>query len=396
MHNSLHQPAEGWRTVLRRFGPQMGRRHAVDIVRSALGAGIAILLCAVALRLLPHARETGLFLVSGFAAMSVLLFVLPNSPLAQPWSAMVGMVVSTGVAITVLKVVPAPYADGIAVTLAIAAMLAVRALHPPAAGMALFCALEVEAGRPVGYDFVLFPVGIVTLALIVLAIVWNRTFGIHYPARPVIPTREGPLHRPRQRLTDAELASLLVDFNQSANIGAADLGRMIDAAQSRAAHALLIGTRVGDIMTPAPATIAPETPLTEIVRKLVALGVKSLPVTDSEGHLLGLVDERPAMARLARELAAARRPGLGLRAAPPEPEARSLMGHGITPVSPEDPVSDLLQRLSDHRARAIPVTRAGHLVGIVSRTDLVALLLSHAPAEIAAEAGTPAAARPAP
>ncbi|HEY0276542.1 MAG TPA: HPP family protein [Paenirhodobacter sp.] len=378
------RPGDDWRSILRRFGPQMGRRPVVDIVRSALGAGVAILLCAMALRLLPHARETGLFLVSGFAAMTVLLFVLPNSPLAQPWSAMVGMMVSTTVAITVLKLVPAPYADGIAVTLAIAAMMAVRALHPPAAGMALYCALEFEAGRPLGYEFLLFPVGVVTLALIAVAVVWNGAFGIRYPARPATPATGAPRNAPRQRLPDTDLAALLVDFDQSANVGAADLGRMIDAAQQRAAHALLIGTRVADIMTTAPATVSPETPLTDIVRKMVAFGVKSLPVTDNEGHFLGLVDERHTMARLARELVTARRRGFGLRTAPPEPEARILMGHEITPVTPEDPVGALLHRLSDHRARAIPVTRAGKLVGIVSRTDLVALLLSHAPVEIAA------------
>ncbi|HEY0214395.1 MAG TPA: HPP family protein [Paenirhodobacter sp.] len=376
------RPMADWRNVLRRFGPQMGRRRAVDIVRSAVGAGIAILLCALSLRMLPHARETGLFLVSGFAAMSVLLFVLPNSPLAQPWSALVGMMVSTTVALTVLKLVPAPYADGIAVTLAIAAMMAVRALHPPAAGMALYCALEFEAGRPLGYEFLLFPTGVMTVALIVLAMLWNTAFGIRYPVRAVVSPPQTPRSHPRQRLSDAELAVLLADFNQSANVGATDLGRMIDAAQQRSAHALLIGTRVSDIMTPAPATVAPEASLTEIARKMIVLGVKSLPVTDSEGHLLGLVDERHLMARLTREMGAQRR-GLGLRAAPPEPEARALMGTEFNPVQPEDPVSDLLARLSDHRALAIPVTRAGKLVGIVSRTDLVALLLSHAPVEIA-------------
>lgn len=374
-----------WRRILRRFGPRMGRRRAVDILRSSLGAGLAILLCAVGLRLMPDARQEGLFLVSGFAAMAVLLFVLPNSPLAQPWPAVVGMIVSTTVSITVLRIIPPPFGDGVAVTLAIAAMLTVRALHPPAAGMALFCALEFEAGRPMGYDFVLMPVTAMTVALVLFAMVWNRIFGIAYPNRSLspLPAPTGRMQKLRipmlapKRLREAELTALLTEFDQSANVAPADLERLFEAAQDRAAATLLRDTTVGQIMTRNPATIGPETPLSEIVRKMVALGVRGLPVTDSEGRLLGLVDQRAAMARLSRELSHERR--RGLRPAAPEPEAQNLIGHAVEPLHPDTPVALLPGRLADHRARAIPVTEDDRLVGIVSRSDLVALLLAAAP-----------------
>lgn len=364
--------------TLRAFGPPMGRRPWVDIGRTALGAGLGILIAALMVHALPGARTTGIYLVSSLASTAVLIFVLPNSPLAQPWPAVVGNTVSALVSVAVLRLVPPPFADGLAVAVSIAAMMALRALHPPAAGIALLAALEYEAGRQLGFSFALMPVAALTLVLVLLGIGWNRLTGRAYPLRQLhtVRTAQGPARR-APPLPRAELERLLSEFNQSANLGPADLARLIAAAETRATQALFSGTTVARIMTPAPVTIGPDAPLSEILNKFDQTGTKSLPVTDSEGRYLGLVDLAAVVRELARELAAARRRIVALRPAVPEAEAAALMSSDIVPVDAATPVGALLEQLSERAARVVPVTSGGHLVGVITRTDLIALLLAH-------------------
>lgn len=377
----LSQLPKDIRRQFRRFGPSMGRRPAVDILRGAIGAGVAILFVTFIVTTLPHSREAGIYLVSSFASTAVLLFVLPNSPLSQPWAAMMGMMISAVVPVAVLMLIPPPYADGIAVAGAIVAMMAARALHPPAAGIALLAVLEHEAGRHVGFGFAIFPIGMMTAILILSAMLWNRLFGIAYPTRPLAhhPAHVGRARGPARSLSQRDLQELLVEFNQSANVAPADLARLMAAAEHRAAEALLADTRVRDLMTQNPVTVSPEAPLSEIVRKMTALNVHTLPVVDSAGYYLGVVDQHDALEELFKEFDVLRRP-LRFRAAPPEAEARAIFHTDIETVEGDTPIGTLLERLAHREARVIPVTESRRLVGILTRTDIIALLLEHSPA----------------
>lgn len=372
----------------------MGRRPMVDILRTAAGTGLGLLAAAVLVYAMPGSRVTGIYLVSSLASTAVLIFVLPNSPLSQPWSALVGNTVSALVSVAVLYVVPPPYADGLAVALAIVAMMALRALHPPAAGIALLAVLEFEAGRQLGFGFAFTPVAAITVFLVLLGTLWHAATGRVYPLRrlkaaaPDAP-RTSPGTRARaSALPRDTLEALLLEFNQSANLGPADLARLLEAAEARAEAILFTGTLVEEVMTPAPVAIGPDTPISEIVRRLADLGTKSLPVTDSEGTYLGLVDQEAVMLRLAQDLAAQRRRFAGLRATPTEAEAAAIMVSGIAPVERGTTVGALLERLAMRRARVVPVTEAGRLIGIITRTDLIRLLLDRggAPIESAADA----------
>ena len=379
-----------------RFGPAMGRRRWPDILRAAVGAGLGILIVTLIVAMQPRSQEAQIYLVSSFASTAVLLFVLPNSPLAQPWSALVGMMVSAAVPVAVLALVPPPWADGLAVTSAIIAMMALRALHPPAAGLALLAVLEFEGDHPLGLGFAIFPVGVLTLVLVTVAMLWNALFGIAYPARPAAPAQgpaqgpEGP--RPGRRLSQQDLAQLLLDFNQSANMAPSDLAALMEAAEARAARALLAGTPVEELMTKAPVTVSPEAPMAEMLRKLAPVGLHALVVCDSEGQYLGLVDQDKVMLHLAADLEALRHP-LRRFAPPPELEARELMDTTIAPVAPGLPIGALLERLSQAETPIVPVTLRGRLVGTLARADLVTFLLDHSPAapEIEAETAPEAA-----
>jgi len=71
-------------------------------------------------------------------ASSVLLFAVPASPLAQPWSIVGGNFVSALVGIGCAHWIPDPaLAATLAVGLAIIAMFQLRCLHPPGGAMGM-------------------------------------------------------------------------------------------------------------------------------------------------------------------------------------------------------------------------------------------------------------------
>ena len=97
-------------SFLRALGPAVAKTSPLEALRAGIGAlvglgitGLFILSPAVDLKL-------GLYLVAPFGASSVLLFAVPNSPLAQPWSAVVGNTLAAVIAVAVCMVIADPTA----------------------------------------------------------------------------------------------------------------------------------------------------------------------------------------------------------------------------------------------------------------------------------------------
>ncbi|MDZ4137102.1 MAG: HPP family protein [Paracoccaceae bacterium] len=79
---------------LRPFGPVIGPTSRRDMTAGAVGAGMALVLCAAIILGTEVNLASGAFLIAPMGASAVILFALPNSPLAQPWSAVVGNSIS--------------------------------------------------------------------------------------------------------------------------------------------------------------------------------------------------------------------------------------------------------------------------------------------------------------
>lgn len=129
-------------TVWRALGPAMARIRLADAGLAALGAGLGLAACAWLILAPEVDLRHGLYMIAPLGASAVLLFAAPNSPLAQPWSAVVGNSVSAAVAVAVLRLgLPPALTLGCATGLAILAMSLARALHPPGGAVAMTAAL---------------------------------------------------------------------------------------------------------------------------------------------------------------------------------------------------------------------------------------------------------------
>lgn len=355
-------PGTGFRArLLQAFGPAMGPVALADGLRAAGGGAVGLALAAVLLA--PHADlRLALAMIAPFGATAVLIFAVPNSPLAQPWSAVVGNTVSALVAVAVVRVVPVPaLAAALACGLAILAMALARALHPPGGAVALTVALNPGAIDAVGFRFALAPVAVGTAALVLIAVAYARATGRRYPFRQ--PADANP-HRTADRppserlgLGAGDLRALLDEFRQSANVGVEDLARLIAGAEQRAAAQRLQGLTVAGIMSRDLVTVLPDTPRDEVAALFVDWGFTSLPVVTRDGEYRGVIFQIHL-----------------IRGGDATVPAEALMTTDLPAVSLGTPVGDLLPLLAEGTVDAVPVLRAEMIVGIVTRTDLVAAL----------------------
>lgn len=360
---------------LRGFGPAMAGAKAVDLGRAGLGAALGLLLAGLAL------QATGLGqLIAPFGASAVLVYAVPNSPLAQPWSVVAGNTLSALVALAVLAALPhAAWAAALAVGLAIAAMLAARALHPPGGAVALLVAL---GGTGDGLA-TLATVAFGSALLVGVGLAWNAAVGRVYPFRqPAQPGPHGtqdPTPAARIGLDPAELAGILEDYHQSANLGVADLARLVGAAEQAQAARRMEGFTAADIMSRDLVTVGPQAPLAQVADLFRTRGFTSLPVVEGD-RLLGLIFQIDLIRR-AREDAFRQHRSLlsalirlvdAQRARPPK--AGEIMQTGTPRITPTTPVGAILPLLADGGAEAVPVLDGARIVGIVTRTDLVSAL----------------------
>lgn len=346
--------------TLRKFGPVMAAPHAPEVIRAALGAALGLLACDLVLSALSGGGFAHLALIAPFGASAFLIFAVPNSPLAQPFSVVAGNTLAALAALATLAVIPQPLlAAPIAVALAIAAMGATRSFHPPAGAVALATVIAASGPTPPGLSFALSPVGLGSALLVLAGILWNRATGRVYPFRQPAPnpahgTRDTAPDR-RLGLTPPELAHLLDRLRMTPNIGVEDLARVITAAEAEIAAHHLGDLTAADIMSRDLVTVAPQTPLPTLAQEFRTHRFKTLPVTEGP-RFLGLLDQSAL---------------LGLT--DPATTAADL----VTPVEtarPETGAARLLDLLADGRQQAVPILTDGALAGLVTRSDLIALL----------------------
>lgn len=370
---------------LRSLGPAVARPPLAEAVRAGLGALVALALVGLLVLGPTVDLALGLYLIAPFGASSVLLFAVPNSPLAQPWSVIIGNTVAALVGVAVCLVVPDPTARiALAVGGSILVMLLCRAAHPPAGAVAMTAAMNPEAVQHLGFWFALAPVALGSAALVALAIPYARLTGRHYPFRQFDdPNSHGtadPEPAERLGLTEAELSDLLDRYRQSFNLGVEDLARLIAAAELQAAGHRTGALTAGEIMSRNLVTVPPEAPLLTVADLFRQHRFTSLPVVTGGGRYLGVIFQIHLITRV-RAAAFQTHSGFAgafralLRAGPNPPvTAEGIMDTNLPCAQADTPIAALLPMMADGNVDAVPVLADARIVGIVTRSDLIAAL----------------------
>lgn len=144
--------------------------------------------------------------------------------------------------------------------------------------------------------------------------------------------------------------------------------------------------KAADVMVSHVVAVKPETSVAEAAKLMSEKDVSALPVVDQEGRLVGIVSEADLIQREeigtdihrpwwveammpAATLAAEFAKSHGKRVA-------EVMSENVITATEDTPLAEIAGILERKRIKRVPIMRDGHLVGIVSRANLIQALAS--------------------
>jgi CBS domain-containing membrane protein len=344
--------------------------------RATCGTAVGLLLAAGLCRLLAGAQPAAAWLIAPLGASAMLVFAMPASPLAQPWSTVAGNTLSALVGIACARAMADPaLAVGVAVALAMLLMMQLRCLHPPGGAAAALMVIT----HTTNFHFAFFPVLLNSLLLVLVGVVYNSLTGRAYPRAQVAAAEPGlqPVHG--RRFTPADLDLALARYNQVVDISRADLQSLLEDAEVAAYQRKLGALRCGDVMSREPVSVQFGAPLQEAWALMRERRIKALPVVDRARRIVGIVTTADFM-RLANP---ASHEGLGARLKEmlvpsgllhsEKPEVvGQIMTRSVRVASEDRLLADLVPVFAEDGHHHIPVIDAEQrLAGMITQTDLV-------------------------
>ncbi|TCI00912.1 HPP family protein [Roseococcus sp. SYP-B2431] len=375
----------GW---LRALLPAPIAASAAERLRGCTGALLGLLLTGLICPRLAGTEALSPVLIAPLGASAVLLFAVPASPLAQPWSILGGNTVSALVGVACAQWIADPLlAAPLAVSLAIGAMFALRCLHPPGGAIALTSVLGGPAVTSAGFLFALSPVALSSATLLLAAIAFHHATRRPYPhLRPA--ARTNPHHTadpsPTQRLgvSTEDLDAVLRQYDQILDVSRDDLDSLVQQAEMHAYRRRFGEITCAEIMSRDVVAVQFGTPLAEAWRLLRRHDIRAMPVLDPARRVIGLVSDLDFVKspeldsyvgfgtrfrRLVRRLTT-------IHAEVPKVVGQ-VMPHGIRTVSEGTHVAELVPLMADGGFRHVPVVdQDRRLSGIVTQSDLIAAL----------------------
>jgi CBS domain-containing membrane protein len=357
--------------ALKRLSP-VGR---LGWLRSSLGAMCGIMLTSAVCHLWLGGTGGLPALVAPMGASAVLLFAVPASPLAQPWSILGGNTLSALVGIGCAMLVRDPiYAAGIAVAGAIAVMSLTRCLHPPGGAAALTAVLGGPAITAAGWSFALVPVALNCVILLLVGWIFNNATRHGYPHRVQAVSRNlhGTTDRPPQDrvgYTSADIDAVLARYDELLDVSRDDLDALFRQVEAQAHRRLHGELRCEAIMSRDVIHALSGEGVGHARDRLLAHKLRMMPVIDESQHVIGLVGHPELLAGAGRTV-------------------DQVMTVSPCITSADTPIDELLPVLSGGiYHEAIVVDAEGRLLGLITQTDLLAALWRGHVAELVTAAG---------
>jgi CBS domain-containing protein len=108
-----------------------------------------------------------------------------------------------------------------------------------------------------------------------------------------------------------------------------------------------------EIMTPKVTSTTIDTPIWDAARVLLDKRFGGMPVVDKAGKIIGMVSGFDFISKRGTTVG-------------------EVMSRGVVCAKPDDSIEDVIQLMGLHGIRRVPVCEREQLVGIISRSDLLA------------------------
>ncbi|ALS98023.1 HPP family protein [Lacimicrobium alkaliphilum] len=332
------------------------------------------------------APTPGTVMLASMGASAVLLFGLPNSPLARPWSFAAGHLIAGMIGLMCSQLfTDMALMAAVTIALVLLAMYFFECMHPPGGATALVPVIASHESL-LDYQFLFTPLMLNVFTMLLMAMLLNRLIlGHNY--LPRLRKKYDPVHlhhdpSPLKRLglQPEDILHALNHYSTIVDISEQDLERLYQEAQMHAVQRKLGDIRCKDIMSADLITVSPDTSLQEAWQRLKTHKIRMLPVTDSTQQLLGVITVADFLKALGltdlwsatgqfSALASARAFKLQNK------QVANLMVTEVRAVSADEPLISLIPMLSDQGLHHVPVLdNQQKLVGIVTQSDLIAAL----------------------
>ncbi|AIY43165.1 putative transmembrane protein [Collimonas arenae] len=373
---------------LRGFIPGPVVVNATERLRACCGALLGILLTGLVSHWVLGAGAPLPLLIAPMGASAVLLFGVPASPLAQPWSIIGGNLVAAVIGVACARWIHDPLlAPAFAVSAAIGVMFALRCLHPPSGAVALTAVLGGPAITGMGFHFVLIPVLLNSFLLLLVALLFNNATKRRYPHS----AHQDPakLHHTKDQpsgvrvgFTQEDLDYVLQQYNQVLDVSRDDLESLILQTEMHAYQRRFGAITCADIMSRDIVSVDYGTSLEDAWALLLKHRIKALPVINSARRLIGIVTQTDFMRQVdlqvytgfEQRLKQFLRRTTGTHSDKPEVVGQ-IMTVAVKSAAWSTHIVELVQPLSDSGIHHIPIVDdENRLVGMVTQSDMVAAL----------------------
>nr|WP_249225700.1 HPP family protein [Tardiphaga alba] len=334
---------------------------------ACVGALVGIALTALICRFVLGDHTSLPLIVAPLGASAVLLFAVPASPLAQPWSIIGGNTISALIGVIIAHFVHDQIlAIGFGVSIAIAAMSFARCLHPPGGATALTAIIGGPAVTSAGFLFPFIPVGLNSLLLVALGLLFHKLSRHTYPHRPAAPLPNPHQTRDispelRAGFTPEDIDKALEALKETFDIAPDDLESLLRQVELQAMLRTHGSILCEDIMSRDVVTVGVWDDVELARTRLIRHNVRTLPVIDRQGHLVGTIGLREILGSTG---------DMSARMSPASTAAAST------------PAVALLPTLTDGRTHAvIIIDRDQTIAGLITQTDLLATIAKLVPAQ---------------
>jgi CBS domain-containing membrane protein len=325
-------------------------------------------------------------LVASMGASAVILFAIPNSPLAQPWPFAGGQLLSAFIGVVCLRLFPdtigaAALASGFSVLF----MLLLRCLHPPATATALTPVLGGEQLTRLGFDFVTFPVGINVVFMLLSALAINRLLlRRNYPllksaAGSATQSGSGAI---AGTYNEADIVKALKGFGNFIDVSSDELSRLFTETEKLAFMRYRGDIRCSEIMRKDVISVHYATEVEDAWALMQAHKLKAMPVLGPSRHVIGIITPQDffkyvdlnAYGHFADKFRTFIRRTPEVSSNKPE-AAGHIMTRKVVTVPEDAHIAELIPLMSNHGHRHIPIVDTQQrLAGMVYQSDLVAAL----------------------
>ena len=305
--------------------------------------------------------------IAPMGASSVLLFAVPNSPLAQPWNVVVGNTLAGIIGVACTQYLPdLTSAFSVAVGFAIFMMMTTDSLHPPSGAVAITAVLGGEAVHRLGFHFVLYPVLLNSILLLLFAVFFNRLIGRHYPITAHVNERsKDPTPTQKVSIQPKDIEYALEQYTELLDISQYDLEKIILEAQEHASERLNSYFVCEDIMSRDVIKLHEDDDIHQALEKFKEVNLMSLPVVNAGEELVGTL----ALYEVVEWFKGAADPRNSW-----QHYVRQIMSRRVVTVEPSQPIQDLVPYFVEKSFNYIPVVEELRLIGIISRADMIAAL----------------------